>query len=335
MVAVTVADLLLASENIVLGLVVVGPVLAASFTGPRVTAAYALAALVLAAILGLTDDQYGDDGRLAAQLIRLLGVAVGGVAAVAASRYRVERERQLLAVTRVAEAAQRAILLPVPERVGSVELAVRYDSAATESLVGGDLYGMVATPFGLRIVIGDVRGKGLSAVRLSAQVLAAFRERASDSPDLTVLLEHLHRAVERASTVTSEDFVTAALAQVEDDGRLTLAVAGHPPPMLLRGRELVTLEPPVVRPPLGVEGSSAAHRVELVPGDRLLLYTDGLSEARRPEDREFLPDEAIASALSHDDAFQALEALREEAVRWEGGSLADDVALVLVDYRPL
>jgi serine phosphatase RsbU (regulator of sigma subunit) len=335
MLAVVVADLLVGPENVVLGLVVVGPVLAASLSGPRVTAGYAATAVLLAALLGLSDHQYGESERLVAQLVRLVGVAIGGVIAVVASHYRVERERRLLAVTRVAEAAQRAILLPVPDRVGPVALAVRYESAASEALVGGDLYGLVDTQFGLRIVVGDVRGKGLTAVRLSAQVLAAFRERANDSADLAVLMEHMHRAVERAAaTGSSEDFVTAVLAQVVPDGRLTLALAGHPPPLLLRAEGLLPLTPPAVRPPLGLVGEATPYEVRLRAGDRVLLYTDGLTEARRPSDRQFLPDEAIASALSHPDAFQALGALREHVVSWSGGRLADDVAMVLADYRP-
>jgi hypothetical protein len=334
MLAVVVADLLLGSETVI-SLLVVGPVLAASLSGPRTTAAYAVAAVALAALLGIPNDLYVGGETLAAQVVRLLGIAVGGLVTVLASAYRVERERRLLAVTRVAEAAQRAILLPVPDRVGPVELAVRYDSAASEALVGGDLYGLVDTQFGLRIVVGDVRGKGLTAVRLSAQVLAAFRERAHDSADLALLIEHMHRAVERgAATVSSEDFVTVVLAQVQPSGHLTLALAGHPPPLLLRGQELRTLDGSGVRPPLGLEGWAKPYDVRLHAGDRLLLYTDGLTEARRPSDRRFLPHEAIVSALSSGDAFQALGALRERVVAWSGGSLADDVAMVLVDYRP-
>jgi serine phosphatase RsbU (regulator of sigma subunit) len=299
------------------------------------TAAYALVALAAAALLGFADEQYEENERLAAQSVRLVGVGLGGALAVVASHYRVGRERRLLAVTRVAEAAQRAILLPVPERVGPVELAVRYDSAASEALVGGDLYGLVDSPFGLRVVVGDVRGKGLSAVRLSAQVLAAFRERASDSGDLAVLVEYMHRTVERAAgSTSSEDFVTVVVAQFQHDGQLTVVLAGHPPPFLLRDGELQQLDPPVVRPPLGVAGRAESYRFPLQPRDRVLLYTDGLTEARRPGDHQFLPVEVIASALARGNAFQALGALREQLLAWGGGTLADDVAMVLADYRP-
>jgi serine phosphatase RsbU (regulator of sigma subunit) len=334
MLAVAATDLLLGPE-VVISLVVVGPVLAASIAGPRVTAAHAVVALLLAALLGYANDLYREDAELAAQLVRLVGVATGGVIAVAASAFRVERERRLLAVTRVAEAAQRAILIPVPERIGPVDIAVRYESAASDALVGGDLYGVVDTPFGPRMVVGDVRGKGLAAVRLSAQVLAAFRERANDSADLSVLLQHMDRAVQRFSgSGPSEDFVTVALAQVDRSGRLTLALAGHPAPLLVRAGRLRWLEPPAARPPLGLGGAAVVDHVDLEPGDRLLLYTDGLTEARRPDDRRFFPEDTIASALAEPDPFVALATLREQLLDWGGGTLADDVAMVLADYRP-
>src|SRR5437763_15382154 len=111
-----------------------------------------------------------------------------GVIGVLLSRYRIARERRLAQVIKVAEAAQRAILLPVPEQLGPVRVAVIYEGAASDAVVGGDLYGFVVTSHGLRILVGDVRGKGLDAVRMSAQVLATFRERANDHPELPVLM---------------------------------------------------------------------------------------------------------------------------------------------------
>ncbi|WP_131770330.1 hypothetical protein [Candidatus Protofrankia californiensis] len=116
---------------IVLDLAVLSPVLAAALASPRLTAAYAALALAVAGLLGLPDDLYGGAGwERMAQMIRLCGVAVGGVMAVLASRTRTLRDRKLENVIRVAEVAQRAILTPLPALRDGLKLAVRYESAA-------------------------------------------------------------------------------------------------------------------------------------------------------------------------------------------------------------
>jgi serine phosphatase RsbU (regulator of sigma subunit) len=254
--------------------------------------------------------------------------------AVVLAAYRTERERRLTQVTKVAEAAQRAILLPVPERLGPVSVAVHYESAAREALIGGDMYGFALTPYGLRVLVGDVRGKGLDAVRLSAQVLATFRERAGDHPDLGTLLERLDATVAHLAE-TQEDFVTAVLVQIDEQGTVTVVSAGHPAPFLLSGDEARQLAVTPTRPPLGLGGTSGLLRTSIVPRDRLLLYTDGLTEARNPRTRAFLPAQQIVAAVrARTGVEDAVGALRDDVLRWSGGALDDDIALVLIEYRP-
>jgi serine phosphatase RsbU (regulator of sigma subunit) len=185
-----------------------------------------------------------------------------------------------------------------------------------------------------------VRGKGLEAVRMTAQILAAFRERANDHPDLADLMSQLDRAVARYAT-GDEDFVTAVLVQIGNDGTATLANAGHPWPYLVHGGHVEQLPPTCPRAPLGMGSPTAPgdamplSTVALSVGDRLLLYTDGLTEARDPGDRSFLPTRLITGALSADARVaETLAALREAALTWSGGSLDDDIALVLIEYRP-
>jgi phosphoserine phosphatase RsbU/P len=326
---------LLTGRSPVVGLFVVAPVFAAVAHGPRVTAAFGAAGLVLAAVLGLGFDAYTTDGEtLAAQLVRLAFIVVGTAAAVVASHDRVDREARLGRMTKVADAAQRAILVPVPERVGPAAVAVHYESAATDALIGGDLYAVVETPFGVRAVVGDVRGKGLDAVRLSAAVLAAFRERASDARDLDALLTLMDRTVERTA-LDDEDYVTAVLVQVAPDGTTTVADAGHPPPVVLSAGRTRTLASHGARPPLGLGGHATTTVLTLRPGDRVLLYTDGLTEARAPVTRRFLSPQVIAGALSAGESpADVVEALRAEAVQWSGGELGDDLALVVLEYAP-
>ena len=90
-------------------------------------------------------------------------------------------------MTVIAETAQRAVLRTMPTAIGSVGLAARYVSATAEALVGGDLYEVAATPYGVRVIVGDVRGKGLEAVQTAAAVLGAFRAAAFTEPDLGAL----------------------------------------------------------------------------------------------------------------------------------------------------
>jgi serine phosphatase RsbU (regulator of sigma subunit) len=323
--AVVTADLVSGRHNVLLGLTAIAPLVAANLVGPRLTALYAVAALVTAALLGVYGGQY-EPGPRAAQAVRLTAVLLAGLTAVWAARYRQRREARLVQVSRVAEVAQRAILLPVPSHMDGVDLAVHYESAAVEATVGGDLYAAVSTPYGLRVLVGDVRGKGLDAVRIAAHVLAAFRERANDRVGLELLALDLDRAVRRVGG--GEDFVTAVLAQIDPAGRLSLLNAGHPPPFLVRGPELTVLEPPDPRPPLGLNGSVPVRELRLHLDDRLLLYTDGLTEARRPADREFFPESLVAPSLGTGTLSEGLEALRRRLLDWSGGHLSDDVALV-------
>ncbi|NHC13991.1 serine/threonine-protein phosphatase [Motilibacter sp. E257] len=331
LVVVALADIATGQRAVVLSLVVVAPLLAASLLGPLLTAGYAFAALVVGAVLGAASELYVER-RLGDQLVRLLTIALGGVLAVATAYARVRREERLARVLRVAAVAQQAILPAVPEQIGPLRLAASYDSAAQEAAIGGDLYAAVPSPFGVRLLIGDVRGKGLDAVRLASAVVGAFRERAHDRSELAELVRDLDRAVIRAAG--DEDFVTAAVAQVSG-GELLLVNAGHVPPLLVRAGVAAALAPTSASSPLGLGVSARPVPVALEPGDRLLLYTDGITEARRPTDRSFFPlDRVVVPCLGSGTLPDALQSLRAAVTEWVGGTLQDDVALLAVEYAP-
>jgi serine phosphatase RsbU (regulator of sigma subunit) len=131
-----------------------------------------------------------------------------------------------------------------------------------------------------------------------------------------------------------EDFATAVLAQIDATGELTVVNAGHPPPLLLSGGSVTELAPRSPRPPLGLDGVSRSQRHRLGLGDRLLLYTDGLTEARRPRDRGFFPLELVGSTLGTGSLPDGMEALRQALLEWTGGRLSDDVALVAAQRAP-
>jgi phosphoserine phosphatase RsbU/P len=309
-----------------LGLLVGPPILAASFVGPKRTVAVGLVALVAAVGYGRA---VGVDLLAGSQGVPVVAIGVATVLSGVVARVRVEREGRLRAVTRVAEVAQRALLGGVPPALGSLRLAVLYASASAEASIGGDFYEALETPHGVRLLVGDVRGKGLDAVRLAGVVLGSFRDAAQDRPDLAQVTAALDRSVTRA--IGPEDFVTAVLVQVLGDGSAVVVNCGHPAPLLVRAGQAIELDPPEPAPPLGLGPRPEPLRLRLALGDRILLYTDGASEARARGG--FFPlQTAAAFALVSADLEAGLESLWAELQRHVAGQLHDDVALLLIEH---
>jgi serine phosphatase RsbU (regulator of sigma subunit) len=231
-------------------------------------------------------------------------------------------------LTKLASVAQQAVLRSLGPQVGTLSVAGRYISSTATAEIGGDLYEAIDTPYGVRMIIGDVRGKGLDAVRLASIVLGSYRHVAYERADLRAVVADLDRAVAR--NVGDEDFVTAALVE-ERGGTLTIVNCGHPPPLLLRRGAVIPLEPPAPAPPLGFMPVVRPRVERLEPGDRLLLFTDGLGEARR--DGEFFPTADRAwRLLGHGTVADGLASLETALVEWVHGRLDDDIALVLMEY---
>jgi serine phosphatase RsbU (regulator of sigma subunit) len=257
------------------------------------------------------------------------------------------QENQRLAdVTSVAEAAQRALLRPLPHQVGPLELGVVYLAAAAEARVGGDLYEVTRTQFGIRLIVGDVRGKGLDAVEIAADVLGVFREVAHEVYTLAEVARRIDASLARRPAAPLEEFVTAVLAEIDPAaGSLTIYNCGHPPPLVLSpgsdgqappGRLRVTpVDVPAPALPLRLmslgDTSGAERTVPLQPGDALLLYTDGVTEARDAR-REFYPlEERVAEVAARTGGTDGdlLDRLRDDLVRYVGAPLDDDAALLL------
>ncbi len=232
----------------------------------------------------------------------------------------------------MAEAAQHAVLPPVPEAVGPFRVAVRYSAAAAEARIGGDLYALVPTPHGVRLIVGDVRGKGLPAVGTAALVLGVFREAAHDEPDLLAVVGRIERSLAR--NLGPDDFVTAVIAGCPRSGHLEVVNCGHAPPLLISASgDVRAVEPARPTPPLGLRAlSGQAPHLQRLPfgvGEQLLLYTDGVTEAR-DHAREFYPlAEGVARHVS-DEPARTLTALHHELLAHVGGRLHDDAALLLL-----
>lgn len=326
--AIVVVDALLPARIVVSGAFVIAAIVASAITTVRRTALVASAAAAMAALSAVWNHNFGT----AEWWIRLATTLGIGALAVLLARVRVRREQALRHMTVIAEAAQRALLRPMPRSIGSFGFAARYVSATHEALVGGDLYEAIETPDGVRIIVGDARGKGLDAVQMAAAVLAGFRHAAVREPSLTALAVDLDNVV--TSVSEEEDFVTAVLAEFHDDHSVTLVNCGHPPPLLLppanSGRVMDTGEP---EPPLGLRPTPNLVTHHLPEGARLLFYTDGLVETR-DRDGVFFPLAEHTGALRTGSLEDALDGLLDQLADYVGHQITDDVALVLVERQP-
>jgi serine phosphatase RsbU (regulator of sigma subunit) len=305
---------------------VAAPIVASFMTNAVRTGIVAAAAVTLSAAGGLwLDVPYTFDYWFRVGICSVLA----GLAALSAL-LRDRREARLQRMTVIAETAQRAVLRAMPTAIGSVGLAARYVSATAEALVGGDLYEVAATPFGVRVIVGDVRGKGLEAVQTATTVLGAFRAAAFTEPDPAALAMRIDETMSRM--LGDEEFVTAVVGEFHSD-RVTLANCGHHPPILVRAdgaAELNTGEPTV---PLGMGSVPVLSEHAWPAGSRMLFYTDGLVEARDGTG-EFFPLDAYSDELGDGTVEEALDRLVGRLLAYAGQEMNDDMALVLAERAP-
>ncbi|GHE79469.1 membrane protein [Streptomyces spiralis] len=264
-------------------------------------------------------------------------VAVMAVVAVLLNLLLRHREMRFQSVRSVAAAVQRAVLPQPPPRIGTLSIAARYEAAQADAQLGGDLYAVQDTPYGVRCLIGDVRGKGMGAVEAVTVVLGAFREAAQHEPTLTGLAARIDQSLLRESALRDgidqvEDFTTAVLAEIPRPGdRVRLINRGHPAPLLLLEGTVRTLEPARPALPLGLAMLAAdpgrTDTVAFPPGASLLLYTDGLTEARDPSGTFYDPADRLAGQCPRSpDAL--LAAVVADVRRHTRGQVTDDMALL-------
>jgi phosphoserine phosphatase RsbU/P len=334
LVGVAALDIATAGSTVVLSvLFAVAPLIACAVLPATSTAVFAVLAVGLTVASGWWDQTWGSPQ----QLVRITDVVLVSVAAVLVAAVRVRREEAHERVAAIAEVAQRAVLPKLPERVAQVVTGARYLSAAEDTVVGGDLYDCYYFDGQVRFLIGDVRGKGIEAVEQAARVIRAFRQAAARQADLPAVAADMTSYLEPFFGV--EEFVTALLVDVADPAALRLVSCGHPPALLVRldGRTDLVEAPPGL--PLGLSAWLGPDYTEVsvpwAPGDRLLLYTDGLSEARNG-DGHFLPLVPLAGLLRSATVDEALDALLASVADYvPGGDLSDDLAVILLEHTPL
>ncbi|MGI5453250.1 PP2C family protein-serine/threonine phosphatase [Streptomyces sp. CA-249302] len=261
--------------------------------------------------------------------------------------------RELREVKKVAGVAQSVLLRPLPPRVDGLNVAAAQLSADRGAVIGGDLYEVIATEHGVRVVMGDVRGHGLAAVGTVAAVLGSFREAVHDEVDLGCVLRRLERALgrhlrERAraehpavggepESPVAEEFVTVLLLEIRPDGEVRVLNCGHPWPYLLSGARAEPLTRAEPLPPLGpfpLPAELPAVRCgQLLPGESLFLHTDGVEDARDGHGRFFPLPAALAEAVAAGPVSpqSVLRAVLSGLLRHTGGRRpADDVALLVL-----
>ncbi len=302
-------------------LLIVGPLLASVRLDMPRTAGVAALAVALAPAAGFADGTLGTLDHA----LRSVVVLVGGLIAVLIARTRAAEGHALARMTHVAEVAHRAILHPIPSAIGGMSFAAHYQSASDGAPIGGDFYATVLAPSGLRLIVGDVKGKGLEGVQLAADTLARFREIAATDLDLVRLDGELDRRI--SGGLGPEDFVTLILAEFRP-GEVRLVNCGHHPPLRV-GHRLDLLSPPSPTPPLGLGPEPALHRARLGSNERLLFYTDGLLEARNQSGEMFPLDDRVRAALTELMLSEALARLLGLVFEHTSGALSDDLVLVL------
>ncbi|WP_037670605.1 PP2C family protein-serine/threonine phosphatase [Streptomyces griseus] len=251
--------------------------------------------------------------------------------------------QELRQARQVARVAQNALLRPLPPRIDGLHTAAAQLSADQGSRVGGDLYEVIATEHGVRVVMGDVRGHGLAALGTVAAVLGSFREAVHDEPELGGVLRRLDRALTRHLRERArdehpvvEEFVTVLLLEIRPDGELLCLNCGHPWPYLLTGTRVTPLADTDPLPPLGpfplppdLPAEPVGH---LLPGESLVLHTDGAEDARDAHGRFFSLPEAIADAV-HGQPVTPQTILRTvftALLRHTAGRPSDDIALLVL-----
>ncbi|WP_235451663.1 PP2C family protein-serine/threonine phosphatase [Streptomyces olivochromogenes] len=264
------------------------------------------------------------------------------LAAAYASHLRLEREETLFQVRLVADAAQKVLLRPLPRRMHDVEIESLYLAAQEQARIGGDFYEAAETPYGVRLLIGDVRGKGLAAVGAASAVVNCFRESAYDQPDLRAVIRRMEGSIARYSIATPgpdqpEHFATALIAEIPyDGGQVRILNCGHPPPLLVQRGKILVLEPTSPSPPLNLATLLGYHysidTITFTSGDQLLLYTDGVTETRDNAGKFFpLPD--WMRQVGPTSPRELLDQLHQDLVHYSGGRLSDDIAALAVRSR--
>lgn len=242
-----------------------------------------------------------------------------------------QRDARLAREQEEARLIQRTLLPAAMPQITACEIAARWQPA---SGIGGDCYDLVrfnASRFG--VSIADVVGKGLPAALLMSNLQAAVRAFATEDARPSQVTVSVNRLLCRNIAVGK--FVTFAYAIVDADaGVITYANAGHNPPLLLRANgDVERLAATGVVLGVFPDGAYEDHRAAFGAGDRLICYTDGITEAEDADGNDFGEERLVAAlrgCAADASATAVVETLTGTIAVWTGGAVQDDATLIVV-----
>jgi serine phosphatase RsbU (regulator of sigma subunit) len=267
-----------------------------------------------------------------AALETLAAEAAGAIENTRLYREAVEKAR-LDEELKIASEIQQA-LLPKPQKNGTFFEA--FGTSIACRAIGGDFFEYMDLPEGrFGFALGDVAGKGPPAALLTAVIQGLLAAHAPASPDPRATIDRVNKGV--VTRAIAARFATAFLGILDAEGRLAYCNAGHNPPCLFTGGSVRTLG--VGGMVLGLFDGAAYEQevVQLTPGDVIVLFSDGVSEAVNAAGEEFgeaaIPD-AVRPALGQSPKAM-LEALLAAVRSFAGGTpMKDDITAVVIRYKP-
>jgi sigma-B regulation protein RsbU (phosphoserine phosphatase) len=258
--------------------------------------------------------------------VTLLEIVQREIADARAARRRDQRQQRELDDARL---IQRGLLPTALPSVAGIELAVAWQPA---NGVGGDCFDTLSFGRALGVSIADVAGKGMAAALLMSNLQAAVRAFAQDTAPPAVICASVNRLLCR--NMASGRFATFCYARIEPDlRRIVYANAGHNPPLLVRADGTIALlsQGGMV---LGIFPDNAYEQAMLPvgPGDRLVFYTDGITEARSPAGEEYGEDRLSDTARTT--RGRPIEEMKDQLLaavnEFTGGTFEDDATLIVV-----
>lgn len=237
--------------------------------------------------------------------------------------------RELLDQAEVGRLVQECLLAEMPASIDDLDIGHVYASAHERARLGGDFLDSFTPAAGqTAFVVGDLSGHGLPAVSDALMIRSLFKGFMLEAADLADAMGRLNRVL--AFYLEPGQFATALGLTYQSDGRLVVVNAGHPPPIVYGG-SCTEIDHGGIA--LGIDPTAefSSAGAEIKPGETLVVYTDGLMEAGRRGDRYGLTrlTQEIQESRSMP-ARAVAEHLLDECLRFSGGKLADDVAILVL-----